>query len=72
MYFFTTQRLTQLACHPSDRKKVLIFSMLKRFAPALGRLDDRREIMQRSVTRRICGRHFPNSICGGSNSESVS
>jgi hypothetical protein len=39
MYFFTTQRHTQLACHPSDRKKVLIFNMLKRFAPALGRLE---------------------------------
>ena len=39
MYFFTTQRHTQLVCHQSDDKKLLILSMLKRFAPALGRLD---------------------------------
>jgi hypothetical protein len=39
MYFFTTQRHTQLVCHPSDDKKLLILSMLKRFAPALGRLE---------------------------------
>jgi hypothetical protein len=39
MYFFTTQRHTQLVCHQSDDKKLLIFSMLKRFAPALGRLE---------------------------------
>jgi hypothetical protein len=38
-YFFTTQRHTQLVCHQSDDKKLLIFSMLKRFAPALGRLE---------------------------------
>jgi len=39
MYFFTTQRHTQLVCHPSDDKKMLILSMLKRFARALGRLE---------------------------------
>ena len=39
MYFFTTRRHTQLVCHPSDDKKLLILSMLKRFAPALGRLE---------------------------------
>jgi hypothetical protein len=43
MYFFTTQRHTQLACHPSDRKKPLIFIVLqgrrRALAPALGGLD---------------------------------
>jgi hypothetical protein len=39
MYIFTTQRHTQLVCHQSDDKKLLIFSMLRRFAPALGKLE---------------------------------
>jgi hypothetical protein len=38
-YFFTTQRHPQLVCHQSDDKKLLILSMLKRFAPALGRFE---------------------------------
>jgi len=32
MYFFTTQRHTQLVCHPSDRKKPLIFIVLQESA----------------------------------------
>jgi hypothetical protein len=73
MYFFTTKRLTQLVCRQSDDKKLLIFSMLKRFAPALGRLE---QPLRNYAAQRYAPDLRPAlsgiSIAGGSNSESVS
>ena len=72
MHFFATQRHTQLVCHQSDDKKLLILSMLKRFAPALGRLE---QPLRNYAAQRYApdlGPAIPNSIAGGSNSESVS
>jgi len=70
-YFFATQCHTQLVCHQSDDKKLLIFNMLKRFAPALGRLE---QPLRNYAAQRYApdyGRHFPE-FDSGSNSESVS
>ena len=72
MYFFTTRRHTQLVCHQSDDKKLLILSMLKRFAPALGRLDRPLRNCTKQRYAPDLGPAIPNSIAGGSNSESVS